>query len=89
LSPIALPRPIPPADLRKIVLMFGYKQIGETEYNWILSRDGEDEPLVLPRLGTMVSVTVITKMFEHSGMTLGAYLALKYIVDNGSSGVPH
>lgn len=69
--------------------MFGYKQLGETEYNWILSRDGEDEPLVLPKLGALVSVTIITKMFEHSGMNLGTYLALKAIVDNGSPGVPN
>jgi hypothetical protein len=67
--------------------MFGYKQLIETDYNWVLSRDGEDEPLILPRLGRLVSVTVITKMFEHSGMTLGTYMALKAIVDNGTPGL--
>ena len=67
--------------------MFGYKQLGETEYNWILSRDWEDEPLVLPKLGALEAVTIITKMFEHSGMNLGTYIALKTIVENGNSGI--
>jgi len=83
-SPIALPAPIPPSHLRKIILMFGYKELGETEYNWILSRDDEDEPLVIPKRGALVSVTVITKMFDHTGMDLRTYMALKQIVENGS-----
>jgi len=82
--PIALPTPVPPEILKRIVLLFGYKELGATEYNWILSRDGEDEPLVLPRLGRVVSVIVMDKVFEHTGMTLGTYMAIKGIVENGS-----
>jgi len=70
-------------------MLFGYKLLGDTQYNWILSRDDEDEPLVIPKLGALVSVTIITRVFDHSGMDLKTYLALKAIVENGSPGVPN
>jgi len=83
---VSLPSLISPLLMLQIVLKFGYKLLGQTEYNWIVSRDGEDEPLVLPKLGRLVSVTVMTRVFEHSGMDMGTYLALKAMVEAGPEG---
>jgi len=88
--PIALPIPISPYHLLQIILKFGYRLLGETEYNWIASRDGEDEPLVLPKLGALVSVTLMTRVFEHSGMDMGTYMALKSLISgNGNDETVH
>jgi hypothetical protein len=85
--PIAQVTPIPPAELYAIVLKFGYRLLGQTQYNWIVSRDGEDEPLVLPKLGHLVSLTIMNKFFEHSGMDLGTYFALKAMISGGTDTV--
>lgn len=84
MCPIAVPAPVSPLTLRLIVALYGYKELGQTEYNWIMLRDGADDPLILPKKGKFVSITVMDKMFAHTGMDLRAYTALKATVENGS-----
>jgi hypothetical protein len=85
--PIAVPAPIPPNELFAILKLYGYKILTESRYNWVLAREEDDVPLTLGKLGDAVPVEVMENMFEHSGITLDVYLALKATLRNGSRGV--
>ena len=75
--------PIPPNALLAILQLYGYKIIEESAYNWVLAREEDDVPLLLPKLGSAVPVEVMENAFEHSGMTLEVYFALKQSLGNG------
>jgi hypothetical protein len=87
--PIAVPAPIPPAELLAILQLYGYKVLTESSYNWVLAREEDDVPIVLGKRGDAVPVEVMENMFEHSGMNLAVYLALKTSLQNGGKNRIH
>jgi hypothetical protein len=83
--PIAVLAPIPPTELLAILKLYGYKIIAESRYNWVLAREEDDVPLILGKLGDAVPVEAMENMFEHSGMNLAVYFALKNSLRNGNT----
>ena len=56
---------IPPRMLKEVFERNGYKLVGDDEYQWMLARDG-DVPLLIPKLGAVVSVPVMDAAMDHA-----------------------
>lgn len=50
---IAVPTPIPPTQLKRVLELHGYRSVGEDEFNWAMAR-GNDVPLIIPKDGEYV-----------------------------------
>lgn len=89
MCPIVVLAPLPPNELLAILQLYGYKIIAESPYNWVLTRDEDDIPLIVPKLGDAVPVETMESVFEHSGMNLAVYFALKNSLGNGGKNLVH
>jgi hypothetical protein len=71
--------PIPPDALRQVLELYGLKIIAEDQFNWVLSDSATSEnvPIVVPKLGDLVSVDIMMQAFIDSKMPFNTYLALK------------
>lgn len=72
-----VPRSVPPAVLKEMVVRWGYKVIAEDEYTWVLAQGDTDEPIVLPKEGDLVATDVLMNVLISAKLHLGAFLALK------------
>lgn len=63
--------PIPPEVLFKVLVEAGWSAHGEDHFNWVLQRDGQ--PLVVPKHGGVVSLTVMENVLERAGFEPGRY----------------
>ena len=78
--------PIPPHDLKQILVLFGYKVIAEDEFNWVLAhdvKDGADVPIVIPKLGDLVALDVMMETLITAKLNLQVYFALKQKLADG------
>jgi hypothetical protein len=58
-------RSIPPLQLREALDDAGYKVVESDEYNWLMARGDDDLPVVIPKRGEMVSVTIMQHLGHH------------------------
>jgi hypothetical protein len=74
---IAVPAPIPPAQLKRVLELHGYRPVSEDEFNWAMAR-GNEVPLIIPKDGEYVSVDVMMDALHRAGLgTLGDYFPLR------------
>ena len=73
---LAVPSPIPPKQLKRVLELRGYKMVAEDEWNWALVLD-KGVPLIIPKDGDYVSVEVMMDTLGKAGMDLGTYFPLR------------
>jgi hypothetical protein len=74
---IAVPAPIPPKQLKRILELRGYRIVNEDEFNWAMAM-GHEVPLIIPKEGEYVSVEVMMDTLHRAGLTMpGEYLPLR------------
>jgi hypothetical protein len=73
---LAVPRPIPPVQLKRVVELRGYKLIDEDEWNWAFAKD-DGVPITIPKDGEYVAVDVMMDTLHKTGTDLGTYFTLR------------
>lgn len=56
---------LPPRALKQVFEQNGYVLVGDDEFNWMLALPG-DVPLIIPKLGHVVSVPVMDVAMDHA-----------------------
>jgi hypothetical protein len=56
---------LPPRALKQVFEQNGYELVGDDEFNWMLALPG-DVPLIIPKLGHVVSVPVMEAATDHA-----------------------
>jgi hypothetical protein len=71
--------PIPPGALKTILELYGFVVLAEDEFNWIISDPNprDSEPIIVPKIGELVSVEVMMQALIDSKLPFSAYLQLK------------
>jgi hypothetical protein len=72
--------PIPPAELRCILEMDGYKILSQDEFNWVLAKGETDVPIILPKKGDLVSLEILMDTLDKAKMNDGTYFRYKSAV---------
>lgn len=52
---------IPPEALKRVLERNGYRAIDEDELNWLMVKEGVDEPMVVPKKGRVLGVDIMAK----------------------------
>ncbi len=55
---------IPPQALKSVLERAGYRAIDEDELNWLMVKDGVDEPFVVPKKGRVLGVDLMSKAHD-------------------------
>lgn len=75
---LAVPSPISPINLKRLLELKGYEVIAEDAYNWLLAKGSKTAPVPVPKLGDLVPVDVFMDVvFTKAGMNLGEYIEVK------------
>jgi len=59
--------PVTPEGLRKALGRADYKVIDEDIFNWVMAKGPNDEPIIVPKIGDLVSVPVMDSIFRRAG----------------------
>jgi hypothetical protein len=73
---LAVPRPIPPKQLKRVLELRGYEVAAEDEWNWALAKD-KGIPIIIPKEGDYVAVEVMMNTLHKAGLMLGDYFPLR------------
>ena len=76
--------PVPPDTLRKILKADGFKVLSEDELNWVLVKDMDDIPVILPKLGALVAIDVMMSALDRARITPGRFFELLREITPGS-----
>lgn len=55
---------IPPQSLKGVLERAGYKAIDEDELNWLMVKEGVDEPFIVPKKGRVLGVDIMSKAHD-------------------------
>jgi hypothetical protein len=73
---LAVPRPIPPIQLKRVLELHKYEVVNEDEWNWALAK-GKGVPIIIPKDGDYVAVEVMMDALHRAGILLGDYFPLR------------
>jgi hypothetical protein len=73
---LAVPTPIPPKQLKRVLEMRGYILDNEDQWNWAMVKDN-GVPIIIPKDGDYVSVEIMMDALHKSGTMLGDYFPLR------------
>jgi hypothetical protein len=65
---------IPPGVLKRVLELDGFAVEHEDDYNWALAKDGVEDVVIVPKLGTVVAEEVLLRAFEATPRMPGRYL---------------
>lgn len=63
---MAILRPIPPEALKRALEAAGYKVVDEGQRNWVLARDKDPVPVIIPKDGDLVSVDIMQDAYHKA-----------------------
>jgi hypothetical protein len=69
--------PVPPETLKAILEACGFTLAREDQYNWTMVRGEHEPPIVLPKLGLLVSVDIMMQILSDAKIDNLTYLTLK------------
>jgi len=58
--------PLSPRELKDAFEACAFVVIEETDFNWIMAKDGHDEPFVIPKRGKIVAREVLDAAMDHA-----------------------
>jgi len=73
---LAVPKPIPPTQVKRVLELRGYAVVNEDEWNWALAKD-KGVPIIIPKDGEYVAVEVMMDTLGKAGIKLGDYFPLR------------
>jgi len=73
---IAVPTPLRPHHLKRVVELRGYAIVDEDDWNWVLAKD-VGIPITIPKDGEFVAVEVMLETLHKTGTDLGTYFPLR------------
>lgn len=56
-----------PRGLRDAFISSGYELFAEDEYNWFVAPDDKRKPFMIPKIGRLVSMTIMEAAQEYGG----------------------
>jgi len=78
--------PISPDLLCRILKAVGYSVLGDDEFNWAMSRDKSEAPIIIPKKGEVVAVDVLMGALDHAKMDNRTFFTLRDGFLSGSAG---
>ncbi len=75
--------PTSPDIFKQTLERFGCKVVKESEYNWVLYKEGAGRPLVvIPKKGELISVSIMMATLHQLEIDNGTYFRLKAEIAN-------
>lgn len=79
--------PIPPEQFYRLIVKYGCTLEKEDDFNWVLSHHSTTRPIVIPKDGDLVSVTVMMSVLDVLQISDGAFFdLLRSITDSETPG---